>query len=103
MLGTSVAVLLAACSGGATSAPAHPSPSALPTASTSAAVSSPSPNITPTPAPTATPIEVPPGRILFNRQGSDGVEHYFTIKTDGTDEHAVFDAEGCGCAHWMAD
>ena len=31
------------------------------------------------------------------------MEHYFTIKTDGTDEQALYDAEGCGCAHWSAD
>ncbi|HET6745396.1 MAG TPA: hypothetical protein VFH90_06035 [Candidatus Limnocylindria bacterium] len=37
------------------------------------------------------------------RNGTDGVEHYFTIKTDGTDEIALFDAEGCSCARWSAD
>jgi Tol biopolymer transport system component len=47
--------------------------------------------------------DVPAGRILFHRVGSDGVEHYFTINTDGTDEQALYDAEGCGCAHWSAD
>jgi Tol biopolymer transport system component len=31
------------------------------------------------------------------------VEHYFTIRTDGTDEHAIYDREGCDCAHWAAD
>jgi Tol biopolymer transport system component len=43
----------------------------------------------------------PPGRILFERADSDG-EHYFTINTDGTDEHHLYDREGCECAHWMA-
>jgi len=33
----------------------------------------------------------------------DGVEHYFTIRTDGTDERAIYDQEGCDCAHWAAD
>ena len=40
---------------------------------------------------------------MFHRKGSDGVEHYFTINADGTDEQAIYDAEGCGCAHWSAD
>ncbi len=31
------------------------------------------------------------------------MEHYFTINADGTDEQAIYDAEGCGCAHWSAD
>jgi WD40-like Beta Propeller Repeat len=46
---------------------------------------------------------VPPGRILFMRQGADGVERYFTISTDGTDERALFEREGCMCADWSAD
>jgi hypothetical protein len=50
-----------------------------------------------------TQMPVPAGRILFMRTGGDGVEHYFTIKTDGTDEQALFDAEGCSCARWSAD
>ena len=56
------------------------------------------------PAVTAAPSlpALPPGRILFEREDSDG-EHYFTIRTDGTDEHAIYDREGCECAHWMAD
>jgi WD40-like Beta Propeller Repeat len=46
---------------------------------------------------------VPPGRILFMRQAADGVERYFTINTDGTDERTLFEREGCSCAHWSAD
>jgi Tol biopolymer transport system component len=46
---------------------------------------------------------VPLGRILFERPGSDGKEHYFTIKTDGTDEHALYVREDCGCAAWSGD
>ncbi|HTI30000.1 MAG TPA: hypothetical protein VL687_06555 [Methylomirabilota bacterium] len=48
-------------------------------------------------------VPVPPGRILFSRDVSDGVEHYFTIRTDGTDEQAIYDREGCDCAHWAPD
>ena len=57
-----------------------------------------------TPAVTAAPSlpPPPPGRILFEREDAAG-EHYFTIRTDGTDEHAIYDREGCECAHWMAD
>jgi hypothetical protein len=43
------------------------------------------------------------GLILFHRRGSDGVEKYFTINPDGTNEQALYEAEGCGCAHWSAD
>lgn len=92
-----VALSLTACQA---SSPAHsgasptghlsPEPTALvsPIASATATVAS---------------AEVPAGRILFHRVGSDGVEHYFTIRTDGTDEQALFTAEGCGCARWSAD
>jgi WD40 repeat protein len=68
------------------SAPAADSPVASPMSSASTALA-----------------DVPEGRILFHRVGSDGVEHYFTVNTDGTDERALYDAEGCGCAHWSAD
>ena len=79
-------------------------PPATPTAGQPSAAP-PSTSATPTGAPTAAAsfAPVPEGRILFQRLGANGVEHYFTIKTDGTEEHAVFDAEACGCAHWMAD
>ena len=55
------------------------------------------------PTVTAPAAEVPAGRILFQRAGSDEVEHYYTINTDGTDKQALFSAEGCGCAHLSAD
>lgn len=55
------------------------------------------------PPATAALADMPDGRILFHRKGSDGVEHYFTIHTDGTDEQALYDREGCECAHWSAD
>jgi Tol biopolymer transport system component len=64
-----------------------------------------SPTTAPTAAPTAVAslVPVPAGRIVFMRPTSDGVEHYFTISSDGTDEREIYTAEGCGCAHWMAD
>jgi Tol biopolymer transport system component len=48
-------------------------------------------------------VAVPTGRILFERVGSDEVEHYFTINSDGTGEQALFTTEGCGCARWSSD
>jgi hypothetical protein len=56
-----------------------------------------------TPSASTTQLSAPAGRILYMREGSDGVEHYFTINPDGTSEQALFTAEGCGCAHWSAD
>ena len=90
-------VLLTACQG---------SREILPTASPIAVASSAS---TATSAPTATPqvttnpADVPAGRILFHRTGLDEVERYFTIRTDGTDETAVYERQGCSCAHLSAD
>jgi Tol biopolymer transport system component len=80
---------LTACQG---SSPASTSPEASPDRPAS-----------PDSTATARLPSVPAGRILFHRQASDGVEHYFTIRTDGTDEQALFTAEGCGCARWSAD
>src|SRR5215212_8575757 len=37
---------------------------------------------------------VPPGTIAFVRGGADGVQHYFTIRTDGSNERELFSAEG---------
>jgi Tol biopolymer transport system component len=71
-------------------------------ASTSSEVS-PSRLASPDATATVAPAEVPAGRILFHRVGSDGLEHYFTINADGTDEHALFTAEGCACARWSVD
>ena len=51
----------------------------------------------------ASSAEVPPGRILFHRSGSDGVERYYTIDTDGTNETAIYERQGCSCAHLSAD
>jgi WD40 repeat protein len=95
---TVVAALVTGCSGGGT---ASVQPSASPHPERSVASSS-APAASAATA-TATPAAVPAGRILFHRAGSDGVEHYFTINTDGTDEQALFTAEGCACAQWSAD
>lgn len=101
----SVALLLAGCTGGGTVAsvtPGAPTTSGpSPTAVASPVVASGPPR----PSPSGTPAiaEVPAGRILFHRAGSDGVEHYFTINTDGTDEQALYTREGCACARWSAD
>jgi WD40 repeat protein len=79
-------------------------PLALALAACSAVPASPSGGLSVEPSATASAqMPVPAGRILFMRRGSDGVEHYFTIRTDGSDEQALFDAEGCSCAHWSAD
>ena len=52
---------------------------------------------------TTNAADIPTGLILFHRRGSDGVERYFTIKSDGTGERALYTAEGCECAKWSAD
>jgi Tol biopolymer transport system component len=94
-----VASLLAGCTGGGTTASVAPGMSSGPT--TSAA--SPSGPTSSVGTPAVMPANVPAGRILFHRRGSDEVERYFTINTDGTDEQALFTAEGCACARWSAD
>ena len=90
-----LAVLLGGCSGGGTTGSVEPGASDLIASGSSA------PSATMTAG--GTLVDVPEGRILFHRMGSDGVEHYFTINTDGTDERALFDAEGCGCARFAPD
>jgi Tol biopolymer transport system component len=80
---------LTACQG---SSPASTSPEA-----------SPSRLASPDSTATAAPAEVPAGRVLFLRRDQDKVEHYFTVSTDGTNEQALFTAEGCGCARWSVD
>ena len=94
-----VALLLTGCTGGGTTAPVAPGMSSGPTAS----AASPNGPASTVGTPTVMPADVPAGRILFHRRGSDQVEHYFTINTDGTDEQALFTAEGCACATWSAD
>ncbi|MDF2747143.1 MAG: hypothetical protein K0S98_1428, partial [Propionibacteriaceae bacterium] len=91
-----LAVSLAGCAGEGTTASVAPDASSDLIASGSSA-----PSATTTAG--GTLVDVPAGRILFHRMGSDGVEHYFTINTDGTDERAIFDAEGCGCARFAPD
>jgi Tol biopolymer transport system component len=85
-----VAVLLAAC---------QAAPATTPTTVANVPSAAPSPESTVA----ASLAPVPPGRIVFMRGGSDEVEHYFTINSDGTDEREIYTAQECGCAHWMAD
>lgn len=87
-------VIVAGCGAG-TTASAAPSLSRGPT--------QPPPSPGATTSTFATHASVPAGRILFHRQASDEIERYFTINTDGTDERALYTAEGCDCAHWSAD
>jgi Tol biopolymer transport system component len=93
-----LAVFIAGCAGGTI-------PSAIPGRSSSATpfVLSPTAAASSVATATATAVAIPAGRILFDRVGSDEVEHYFTINTDGTDEQALFTNEGCGCARWSTD
>ena len=44
--------------------------------------------------------DVPAGMIAFNRVADSGLESYFTIRTDGTAEVPLFEAEGCSCIGW---
>lgn len=76
------ALALAACQGpGATDSPRGSAPaSVVPSESLSAAV--------------------PAGMIAFNRVADTGLESYFTIRTDGTEEVPLFEAEGCSCIGW---
>jgi len=97
-------VLIAGCGGGAPASPtsiaastptASPAPTASPTPVASRAIQSASPR--------ATQVALPTGRVLFYRLTAGNIEEYFTIKTDGTEEQALFTAEGCGCAHFSPD
>jgi Tol biopolymer transport system component len=85
-----LALVLAGCQAASTAAPS--TVAGLPSAPASPAMTTPAASLPPP----------PPGRILFERHTPNG-EHYFTINTDGTDEHAIYDREGCECAHWLAD
>ena len=96
-LATLLTLGIAACKG---SAQVQPTP-------TPGGIASPTPtatsDVTATPEVTTNPAAIPSGVILFHRQGSDGVERYFTIKTDGTGETPLYTAESCECARWSAD
>ncbi len=58
-------------------------------------------------SPSATPSndvsKVPPGRIAYMRVDRDEVERYFTVDSDGGNEHALFETRGCACIRWSAD
>lgn len=41
--------------------------------------------------------------IAFERTGEDGLEHYSTIKTDGTGAVELFTQDGCICIGWSPD
>ncbi len=56
-----------------------------------------SPSVQPSPRSSPTPAPVPTGRILFSRLSADEVEDFVTINTDGTNEDALFERQGCGC------
>jgi Tol biopolymer transport system component len=86
-----VALVAAACQSAPASTPKAAPPSPPPTPSAAA------------PTLEATAAAIPAGRILFHRQTPDGIQHYFTIKADGMDPRALYEAEGCECAHWAAD
>jgi Tol biopolymer transport system component len=93
------AAMVAGCVDGAATPPVAPTASPGPTIS----LSSPTALTSPSQGPTTGPAGVPPGRILFHRSGADGVERYYTINTDGTNETAVYEMQGCSCAHLSAD
>jgi hypothetical protein len=97
VLVTLVALIVAACQGSGAVQPAV-SPNGVASQAPSATTEP-----TATPQVTTNPTDIPVGLIVFHRRGSDGVERYFTIRTDGTDEHALYTAEGCECAKWSAD
>jgi hypothetical protein len=61
------------------------------------------PEHTATPEATTNPADIRAGLILFSRQGSDEVERYFTVNTDGTGEQALSTQEGISGARWSAD
>ena len=86
-------LLIVGCGSGA--APSSPTPTTSPTAVASRAIQSASPR--------ATQAALPTGRVLFYRLTAGNIEEYFTVKTDGTEEHALFTAEGCGCARFSPD
>jgi len=98
-LGLIVGLAIAGCTSGGTVPSVTPGTASLgtprglsPTATTSSAATA-----------TAAPTDVPAGRILFDRQETDELEHYYTINTDGTDEQALFTHDGCHCARWSPD
>ena len=90
-----VATFVAACRGTTATLPPTIPPAAAPTVPPGTA--------TPTAPPPSPAAIVPAGRILSFRIGADGLEHYFSMNTDGTDERELFTADGCGCARFSPD
>ena len=98
-LATFAALVVVGCTGGGTVPSVGPDASSL----TAPQGSSPTAPASSTATATAWPTDVPSGRILFDRHEADGLEHYYTINTGGTDEHALFTHDGCDCARWSPD
>ncbi len=67
------------------------------------ATPSPRPSPTSESTPSAAAVEVPDGVIAFERTGADGLEHYFTMDTDGTGAVELFTREGCSCIGWSPE
>jgi len=95
-----VAFVLAACGRSAALSPSPAVPTtAAPTQSATPGLASPSIELIPSPS----AGQVPPGTIAFVRGGTDGADHYFTIRTDGSNEHELFSNKGCECIRWSPD
>ena len=91
-----IALVAVACQATPATPPTTPSAAASPTPASAGPTSTATGTV-------ASLAPVPAGRILFHRETPDGVEHYFTVRTDGTDERLVYETRDCECAHWMAD
>ena len=91
-----VTMFIAGCVGAGTipTAASGSSPNATPSASSRSAPAS---------SPTATAVAVLAGHILFERQEADGLEHWYTVDTDGTNERPLFTTDGCICTRWSTD
>lgn len=59
--------------------------------------------LSPSAAPSVAASTVPPGRIAYMRVDPDEVERYFTVDSDGKNEHSLFETRGCACIRWSAD
>ena len=59
-----------------------------------------SPSVATSPAASSEVAKVPEGRIAYMRVDADKVERYFTVDTDGTNEHKLFETQHCACIGW---
>jgi Tol biopolymer transport system component len=97
-----VAFALAACGGSAALSPSPgvpTSPAPTESALSTRPLASPSIELTPS----SEVGQVPPGTIAFARGGADGADHYFTIRTDGSNEHELFSSEEHDGIRWSPD